>query len=84
MLNDPWLKRWRPLIRERAGAGPVLEIGCGHGDDTATLIGQVRDAVREFARHGVDKLVVVNGHYENLWFLIEGIDLGLRDAKAAA
>ena len=29
------------------------------------------------------KLVVVNGHYENQWFLIEGIDLGLRDAKAA-
>jgi len=28
--------------------------------------------VREFARHGVDKLVVVNGHYENQWFLIEG------------
>ncbi len=51
--------------------------------DTATLIGQVRDAVREFARHGVDKLVIVNGHYENQWFLIEGIDLGMRDAKAA-
>ncbi|QBM26105.1 creatininase family protein [Hydrogenophaga pseudoflava] len=51
--------------------------------DAATLIGQVRDAVREFARHGVDKLVIVNGHYENQWFLIEGIDLGLRDAKAA-
>jgi creatinine amidohydrolase len=39
----------------------------------------VRDAVREFARHGVTKLVIVNGHYENQWFLIEGIDLGLRD-----
>jgi len=39
----------------------------------------VRDAVREFARHGVKRLVLVNGHYENQWFLIEGIDLGLRD-----
>lgn len=76
---------------------PTLSYGyksqpkCGGGQhfcgttsvDAATLIGQVRDAVREFARHGVDKLVLVNGHYENQWFLIEGIDLGLRDARAA-
>lgn len=37
MLTDPWLDRWLPLVRKRAGAGLVLEIGCGHGDDTATL-----------------------------------------------
>lgn len=72
---------------------PTLSYGyksqpkCGGGQhicgttsvDAATLIGSVRDAVREFARHGVTRLVVVNGHYENQWFLIEGIDLGLRD-----
>lgn len=75
---------------------PTLSYGyksqpkCGGGQhfcgttsvDAATLIGSVRDAVREFARHGVTKLVVVNGHYENQWFLIEGIDLGLRDLGA--
>jgi SAM-dependent methyltransferase len=37
MLGDPWLTRWLPLVQERAGSGLVLEIGCGHGDDTATL-----------------------------------------------
>jgi creatinine amidohydrolase len=72
---------------------PTLSYGyksqpkCGGGQhfcgttsvDAATLIGSVRDAVREFGRHGVTKLVIVNGHYENQWFLIEGIDLGLRD-----
>jgi len=72
---------------------PALSYGyksqpkCGGGQhfcgttsvDAATLIGAVRDAVREFARHGVTKLVFVNGHYENQWFLIEGIDLGLRE-----
>lgn len=26
-----------PLIQQRAGEHPVLEIGCGYGDDTATL-----------------------------------------------
>jgi creatinine amidohydrolase len=77
---------------------PTLSYGyksqpkCGGGQhfcgttsvDAATLIGSVRDAVREFARHGVTKLIVVNGHYENQWFLIEGIDLGLRDLGPAA
>jgi creatinine amidohydrolase len=47
--------------------------------DSATLAGTVRDTIREFARHGVRKLVVVNGHYENQWFLIEGIDLAMRE-----
>lgn len=37
MLADPWLTRWLPLVRERAADGRVLEIGCGQGDDTATL-----------------------------------------------
>lgn len=39
MRGDPWLGRWLQLIAERAGADPVLELGCGSGRDTATLIG---------------------------------------------
>ncbi|WP_124951386.1 creatininase [Sulfuriferula thiophila] len=72
---------------------PALSYGyksqpkCGGGQhfcgttavDAQTLIGLVRDTVREFARHGVEKLVVVNGHYENQWFITEGIDLAMRD-----
>jgi creatinine amidohydrolase len=84
----------------RVGAlvAPALSYGyksqpkCGGGQhfcgttsvDAATLIGSVRDAVREFARHGVKRLVLVNGHYENQWFLTEGIDLGLRDLGPGA
>lgn len=37
MIRDDWLERWLPLAVARAGGAPVLEIGCGHGDDTATL-----------------------------------------------
>jgi SAM-dependent methyltransferase len=37
MFPDPWLDRWLTLIKARAGQRPVLEIGCGYGDDTATL-----------------------------------------------
>jgi creatinine amidohydrolase len=76
---------------------PVLSYGyksqpkCGGGQhfcgttsvDAGTLIGQIRDTVREFVRHGVERLVLVNGHYENQWFMIEGIDLGMRDAGIA-
>jgi SAM-dependent methyltransferase len=37
MLHDPWLDRWRSEIVARARDRPVLEIGCGNGDDTKTL-----------------------------------------------
>ncbi|MCC8428893.1 class I SAM-dependent methyltransferase [Reyranella aquatilis] len=37
MAGDPWLARWLPLLAERAGGRPVLELGCGGGRDTATL-----------------------------------------------
>jgi creatinine amidohydrolase len=72
---------------------PALSYGfksqpkCGGGQqfcgttslDAATLARTVNDIIREFARHGVRKLVVLNGHYENQWFLIEGIDLAMRE-----
>jgi SAM-dependent methyltransferase len=34
---DPWLDRWLPLLREAAAEGPMLELGCDTGRDTATL-----------------------------------------------
>ena len=51
--------------------------------DGATLIALVQDAVREFARHGVKRLVLVLGHYENQWFVAEGIQLALRELGPA-
>ncbi|MBM3506080.1 MAG: creatininase [Alphaproteobacteria bacterium] len=47
--------------------------------DAATLVATVRDVIREFARHGVRKMAVIDGHYENNMFLVEGIDLALRE-----
>jgi len=72
---------------------PALSYGyksqpkCGGGQhfcgttslDGATLSALVRDAVREFHRHGVRRLVLLLGHYENQWFVAEGIQLALRD-----
>lgn len=37
---DRWLDRWLALVAERAGDLPILEIGCGSGQDTETLAGR--------------------------------------------
>ena len=37
--RDDWLARWLPMLREACVDGPVLEIGCGEGEDSAALIG---------------------------------------------
>ncbi|TDN58709.1 creatininase [Paraburkholderia sp. BL10I2N1] len=49
--------------------------------DGGTLTLVVRDIIKELARHGVKRLAVMNGHCENLFFAIEGIDLALRDLR---
>ncbi|MEF9604331.1 creatininase [Paracoccus sp. PXZ] len=49
--------------------------------DGATLVAALRDVIKEFARHGVRRICLVNGHYENSWFIIEGIDLALRELR---
>ncbi|WP_454691278.1 class I SAM-dependent methyltransferase [Achromobacter aloeverae] len=36
--RDDWLDRWLPLVKERAGVLPILEIGCGRGEDTLALV----------------------------------------------
>jgi SAM-dependent methyltransferase len=37
MPTDDWLDPWLPELAARSAGLPVLEIGCGSGDDTATL-----------------------------------------------
>jgi creatinine amidohydrolase len=49
--------------------------------DGLTLIHTIRDIMRDLARHGVRKLAVLVGHYENTMFVIEGIDLALRELR---
>lgn len=51
--------------------------------DGATLAAALRDVVRELARHGVRRICIVNGHYENSWFIVEGVDLALRELRWA-
>ncbi len=61
----------------RSGGGQHF---CGTTSiDGSTLSGLIHDAVREFFRHGVRRLVIVVGHFENQWFVTEGIELAMRE-----
>lgn len=65
--------------QQRSGGGNHI-VG-SFGFDADTVIGICRTLVREFHRHGVRKIVFVNGHYENYQFLYEGVDLAMRDLR---
>ena len=36
--RDPWLRSWLSLIAERSNGLPILELGCGAGRDSETLV----------------------------------------------
>jgi creatinine amidohydrolase len=52
------------------------------GLDGNTVICLVRDILRELARHGARRVLLLNGHFENSYFLLEGADLAIRDLAA--
>jgi len=49
--------------------------------DGHTLTLTVRDILKELARHGVRRIVMMNGHFENSMFLVEGVDLAIRELR---
>jgi creatinine amidohydrolase len=49
--------------------------------DGITLTSTIKDILKEFARHGVRHVVMINGHYENSAFITEGVDLAIRELK---
>ena len=79
------------LVAPPLNYGYKSQARCGGGQtfpgttslDGEHLIGVVRDIIREFARHGVRHLVLVDGHYENQWFLTEAIETALRELALA-
>ena len=50
--------------------------------DAHTLSSTIRDILRDMGKHGARRFVIVNGHYENAWPSVEGLDLGLRALRA--
>jgi creatinine amidohydrolase len=55
--------------------------GCASLDGD-TLVRLVRDVICDFARHGLTRIALFNGHMENGWFLTEAADLALRQLGA--
>lgn len=49
--------------------------------DGLTVTSTIKDVLKELARHGVRKTVLVNGHYENSAFIVEGVDLAQRELR---
>jgi SAM-dependent methyltransferase len=37
-MTDPWLNQWLSLVVARSNNDPVLELGCGEGADSVTLL----------------------------------------------
>jgi creatinine amidohydrolase len=49
--------------------------------DMNTLILTIGDVLHALGSHGIRRLVVAVGHFENVWPAIEGIDLALRELQ---
>jgi creatinine amidohydrolase len=64
----------------RSGGGPFFPGTLNL--DGSTVSALVRDLIRDLARHGVRRICAVVAHYENQWFVTEGIDLAMRDLAA--
>jgi creatinine amidohydrolase len=63
----------------RSGGGPFFPGTINL--DGSTLIAVVCDILREWVRHGAKKICFFDGHFENHWFINEGIDLAIRDLR---
>lgn len=59
----------------KSGGGPAFPGTLNLTAQTFSLI--VRDVICDLFRQGVRRIVTVNGHYENIWPTVEGIELAL-------
>jgi len=63
----------------RSGGGEQFPGTTSLDANTFSLV--VRDVVRGLGHNGVRRLIMVSGHYENIWPAVEGLDLGLRELR---
>jgi creatinine amidohydrolase len=63
----------------RSGGGESFPGTIGLDANTFSLV--LRDVIRGLGHHGARRLVVMNGHFENCWPSVEGVDLGLRELR---
>ena len=84
-------------VAERSGSlvAPSISYGCwsqprtgggNHFDGTISISGNtmtalVGDVLCEFVRKGATRILVLDTHYENEWFVIEGVERAIRDLR---
>lgn len=82
---------------ERSGSlvAPSISYGCrsqprtgggNHFDGTISVSGEtmtalVRDVLCELVRKGAARILILDTHYENEWFVIEGVEDAIRNLK---
>ena len=65
--------------QQKSGGGNHM---CGTTSlDGHTLSLALKDVLKEFGRHGVRRIAVINGHYENMPFATEGIELAIQELQ---
>uniref|UniRef100_A0A6A7G852 Creatininase n=1 Tax=Hirondellea gigas TaxID=1518452 RepID=A0A6A7G852_9CRUS len=88
-------RAWNTINGQKAIVAPSFNYGfksqtkSGGGEtfagtislDGRTLVYMTRDVVRQYASQGISRIVVMNGHWENVMMTIEGIDLAIRDLQ---
>jgi creatinine amidohydrolase len=63
----------------RSGGGQAFPGTTSLNAHTLSLV--VRDVIHDLGLHGVRRFVIINGHFENAWPVVEGIDLALRELR---
>lgn len=63
----------------RSGGGQAFPGTTSLDAQTFALV--LRDVIRDLGAHGVRRIVILNGHFENMWPSVEGADLGLRELR---
>jgi creatinine amidohydrolase len=66
-------------LQPRSGGGESFPGTTSLDAHTFSLV--LRDVIRGLGAQGVRRLVVFNGHFENCWPSVEGVDLGLRELR---
>ena len=63
----------------KSGGGQAFPGTTSLDAHTVSLV--IRDIVRDLGLHGVRRVAVINGHFENAWPIVEGLDLAARELK---
>jgi creatinine amidohydrolase len=77
-LVAPWIP-YGYKSQPRSGGGEAFPGTTSLDANTFSLV--IRDVIRSLGHDGVRRLVLVNGHFENSWPAVEGLDLALRELR---